>query len=62
MKNTFEELYAEICSINELEPKDLSDKILKFNEEFGEFVAEVIKFKGGTYKKYNKRFFKICSQ
>ena len=55
LKNdNFNILYEEIKSINEMEVKSTDAKILKFFEEFGEFVAEYIKFKGYTYKPYDK--------
>lgn len=50
----FEELYNEIKEINNLETKPIEAKFLKFNEEYGEFVAEFLKFKGYTYKPYDK--------
>jgi len=52
--DSFNALYDEIKNINEMEIKSTDAKILKFNEEFGEFVAEYIKFKGYTYKPYDK--------
>lgn len=48
------ELIKEIHEINQIETKELPVKIMKFNEEFGEFSAEVLKLLGYTYKKYNK--------
>jgi len=52
-KEKLTEIYEEITRINKFETKaSISDKMLKFNEEFGEFNAEVIKFKGLTYKPY----------
>jgi len=53
-KISFEEILKEIRSINESETKGLKDKILKFNEEFGEFNAELIKKLGLSYKEYNE--------
>lgn len=52
--DNFNILYDEIKEINEMEVKSTEVKILKFNEEFGEFIAEYIKFKGYTYKPYDK--------
>ena len=54
MKINFDTLYDEICEINKSEPKDLATKLMKLEEEKGEMIAELLKFKGETYKKYNK--------
>ena len=39
MKELFEDVYKDIDDINNLETKTLPIKIIKFNEEFGEFSA-----------------------
>ena len=44
----------DIKYLNGLETKSLEAKVLKFNEEFGEFSAEVVKLLGHTYKKYDR--------
>lgn len=59
LKNdNFNIIYDEISRINGMEIKSTDIKILKFNEEFGEFIAEYIKFKGYTYKPYDKEHLK----
>ena len=50
----FYKVTDDINRINQLESKDIGFKFMKFNEEFGEFNAEYIKFKGFTYKEYDK--------
>jgi NTP pyrophosphatase (non-canonical NTP hydrolase) len=50
----FYEILKEIQDINETETKELKDKILKFNEEYGEFNAELIKKLGLSYKEYSE--------
>ena len=50
----FTDLTKDIHRINQHESKDIGFKFMKFNEEFGEFNAEYIKFKGFTYKEYNR--------
>ena len=50
----FTNLNIDINRINKIESKDIGFKFMKFNEEFGEFNAEYIKFKGLTYKEYNR--------
>jgi len=47
-------LIEDIRHLNDLETKSLETKFMKFNEEFGEFSAETLKFLGHTYKEYNK--------
>lgn len=44
----------DIENLNEIETKPLEAKFMKFNEEFGEFTAEALKFLGHTYKEYDK--------
>lgn len=48
------EIIEEISRISLLENKSIPERIVKFNEEFGEFCAEVIKSIGFTYKSFNK--------
>ena len=50
----FHKIFTDIDRINKLEQKDIAYKFIKFNEEFGEFSAEFLKFKGFTYKTYDK--------
>ena len=53
-KTKFELITEDIRRINKLEPKNLEFKIMKFNEEFGECNAEIIKLLGYTYKPHNR--------
>lgn len=50
----FKELYKEIEELTGIEPKNIPEKIMKFNEEFGELNAEIGKMLGETYKPYNQ--------
>ena len=52
--NIFENVVNEITRINSLEIRSIDGKIVKFNEEFGEFCAEIIKAEGLTPKPYNR--------
>ena len=53
-KDLFEKVYNDIVEINKSETKSIPDKIMKFNEEFGEFNAELIKMRGESYKEYSE--------
>lgn len=53
-KHVFDVAVEDVRRINSLEPKNLERKIIKFNEEFGELNAEIIKLLGYTYKPYDK--------
>jgi len=55
METTFTELVKEIQDINNIETKEIPIKIIKFNEEFGEFAAEFLKMRGYTYKEYSEK-------
>jgi len=50
----FYQIYTEIKKLNASESKPLEMKFLKFNEEFGEMVAEYIKYKGYSNKDFIK--------
>jgi NTP pyrophosphatase (non-canonical NTP hydrolase) len=54
MQTKMDELLAEIEELNALDNKTLPERIIKFNEEFGEFNAEVGKLIGITHKPYDK--------
>ena len=54
MTDKFNKTIADIHRINQIETKDIGFKMMKFNEEFGEMNAEYLKFKGLTYKEYDK--------
>lgn len=47
------ELLKEITKLNELDCKTITEKFIKFNEEFGEFSAEVVKMLGLTQKPFD---------
>jgi len=49
-----ERIIKEIRYISKYENKSLPVKIVKFNEEFGEFCTEVIKYLGFSYKPYDR--------
>lgn len=48
-----EKIINEIQELSELENKSLERRIIKFNEEFGEFNAEVVKYLGDTPKPFD---------
>lgn len=48
------EILDEITELNGLDNKTLPERVIKFNEEFGEFNAEVGKLIGITHKPYDK--------
>jgi len=54
MNTNIYELVSEIEELNGLDNKTLPERIIKFNEEFGEFNAEVGKLIGITHKPYDK--------
>ena len=44
----------DIIRLTKIEPKGIKEKVLKFNEEFGEFNAELIKYFGLSSKPYSR--------
>ena len=54
MNTNIYELISEIEELNGIDNKTLPERIIKFNEEFGEFNAEVGKLIGITHKPYDK--------
>lgn len=54
MGNDFEVLIDEISRINNLDGRQIHSRFIKFNEEFGEFSAEVIKMLGESPKPYDE--------
>jgi NTP pyrophosphatase (non-canonical NTP hydrolase) len=48
------QIITEISELNSIDGKTLTERGLKFNEEYGEFCAEVCKFVGITHKPYDK--------
>lgn len=49
-----EEVLKEVRRLSSLENKGILERVLKFNEEFGEFAAEIGKLIGYTYKEYDE--------
>lgn len=47
-------ILEEIRELNQLDGKTIPERIVKFNEEFGEFNAELCKFLGITHKPFDK--------
>lgn len=47
-------ILSEIKELNALDNKSIPGRILKYNEEFGEFSAELCKLLGLTHKPYDK--------
>lgn len=47
-------ILEEIKELNSLDKKTLTERGIKFNEEYGEFCAEFGKFLGITHKPYDK--------
>lgn len=52
--NKINKIINEISKLNKLDGKTLTERGLKFNEEYGEFCAEVCKFVGITHKPYDR--------
>lgn len=59
--NRHQELFGlilqDISRLNRVDTKTISEKVLKFNEEFGEFSQELIKVLGFTHKPYDEEHF-----
>jgi hypothetical protein len=55
--NKFEKVIADIERVNAMDSKSIPEKVLKFNEEFGEFSQELIKLLGFTHKPYDEEHF-----
>lgn len=49
-----EKLLEEIKYLNDLDQKSIAERVVKFNEEFGEFSAEIVKVLGITHKPYER--------
>lgn len=47
-------IITEINELNSIDGKTLPERFIKFNEEYGEFNAEVCKFIGITHKPYDR--------
>ena len=54
MDNLFSTIVEDIARINGLDKRELGTRFIKYNEEFGEFSAEVIKMIGSTQKPYDE--------
>ena len=50
----FYNVIEDIKRVNKVDTKTIPEKVLKFNEEFGEFSAEAIKALGITHKPYDE--------
>lgn len=46
---------SNIARVLAKEPKGIAERVVKFNEEFGEFNAEIIKMLGLTYKPFDRQ-------
>ena len=55
--NKFDKILEDIPRLNALDTKTIPEKVLKFNEEFGEFSQELIKLLGFTHKPYDEEHF-----
>lgn len=53
-----ENIIKEIKELNSLDNKSIGERFIKFNEEFGEFSAEVGKLVGITHKEFDKEHLK----
>jgi len=54
MKIEIEKIIEEISELNKLDGKKFLERFIKYNEEYGEFSAEVCKLIGITQKPYDK--------
>lgn len=57
MENKFKQVIDDIERLNGLDSKSILEKVLKFNEEYGEFSQELIKVLGFTHKPYDEEHF-----
>jgi hypothetical protein len=57
MNKTFNKIVEDIERLNDLDSKSITEKVLKFNEEFGEFSQELIKLLGFTHKPFDEEHF-----
>jgi NTP pyrophosphatase (non-canonical NTP hydrolase) len=55
--NVFSRILNDIDRVNDLDSKSIPEKVLKFNEEFGEFTQELGKLIGMTHKVYDEEHF-----
>lgn len=53
-KIKIEKIIEEINELNSLDGKTLTERFLKYNEEYGEFSAEVCKLVGISHKPYDR--------
>lgn len=53
----FGQILQDVSRMNRIDTKTISEKVLKFNEEFGEFSQELIKLLGFTHKPYDEEHF-----
>lgn len=57
MDKKFTEVIEDIKRLNDIDTKSIPEKVLKFNEEFGEFSQELIKLLGFTHKVFDEEHF-----
>lgn len=58
MNSNIYKIINEVREVAFLENKSLAERIVKFNEEFGEFSAEIIKHLGLSQKPYDREHLK----
>lgn len=54
INDLFSTIVDDIARINGLDGRSIPERFVKYNEEFGEFAAEVIKMIGSTQKPYDE--------
>lgn len=54
MNKEIKDLIVEIDELNSHDNKTIGERFIKYNEEFGEFSAEVAKLVGITHKQYDR--------
>lgn len=57
MEDKFKKLIDDVDRINNIDGKSIPERVMKFNEEFGEYITEAIKLLGFTYKPFDREHF-----
>jgi NTP pyrophosphatase (non-canonical NTP hydrolase) len=57
MENKLDNLIKDIARVNQIDNKSIPERVMKFNEEFGEYITETIKLMGFTYKPFDREHF-----
>lgn len=57
MEEKFKILIEDVDRINNIDEKSIPERVMKFNEEFGEYITEAIKLLGFTYKPFDREHF-----